>query len=297
MVSEFFVQKFIPFQAHTDERNLTYDHDLELGWFPKKNSTKKFEGSKIIDVTHNSLGFRDIEYQPNNKPNIIFLGDSFTWGYDVQVDERFTEKLRRKFQNKFNILNFGVSGYGTDQEFLLLKKYYDQFKPKIVFVIFCNNDFYNNSNNIVYNGYQKPYFVSENDKLEVKGLPIEISTNYKMLNFDKDHPILSKSHLIKWIAKLYGRVKYNLQKNHNIKDPTYQILEEMDKYLIQKVGKLVVATIDYQTEMERFFAEKNISYVNLNNNFRFTSHGNHWTKEGHDFAAKKITEKILDLQN
>ena len=72
---------------HEDERNLTYRYDPELGWFPIANSKKGFTGSRTIHIEHNSRGFRDVEHVVGAKPRIIFLGDSFVWGYDVEQSE------------------------------------------------------------------------------------------------------------------------------------------------------------------------------------------------------------------
>ncbi len=291
--AELVVRKIIPASIYKDERNLAYEHNADLGWFPKKNSAREFQGSRLVKATHNDMGFRDINHKKNNLPNITFLGDSFVWGYDVEDNERFTDRLRGKFKNKFNIYNLGVSGYGTDQEFILLQKYYNDLKPKMVFVIFCDNDFDNNSSNVVYHGYYKPYYVYRNKQRlgPVKGTPTPLSTNYKMLHFDEDHPLLAKSHIIKWSARLLGRAWYHLHKKSLI-DPTYQILEEMNRFLNEKGSKLVVGTVNSHPKMEAFFTEKNISYINLDNNFRYALKGQHWTPEGHNFVANKISNLL-----
>ena len=121
---------------HKDERNLNYRYDEELGWFPVENSKQSYEGSRSIKVEHNSRGFRDSDHIVDTKPRIIFVGDSFVWGSDVEKQERFTEKLRGKLTN-WSVYNLGVSGYGTDQEYLLLKRHYDFYSPNIVFLVFC----------------------------------------------------------------------------------------------------------------------------------------------------------------
>lgn len=294
--AEFVVRKTAPFSLRQDERNLSYNYDEELGWFPKKNFSHEFFGSRLINVTHNKMGFRDIEHQPNKKPNIIILGDSFVWGYDVENHERLTDHLQKQFKNKFNIYNFGVSGYGTGQQFLLLQRYYEQIKPKIVFVIFCGNDFYDNSHNVVYQGYYKSYYVYENNKLELKGVPVPVSGNYKMLKFNENHPILAKSEIAKWVAKLSYRAGHNLAKK-NLQDPTLHIFDEMNKFLNDRGSKLVVGTIDNHPELETFLAQKNIPHIDLYNKFRYKEKGQHWTPEGHKFAAKKITEFLNNTKN
>ncbi|HWH77554.1 MAG TPA: hypothetical protein VNT76_09290, partial [Candidatus Binatus sp.] len=113
---------------HQDERNLTYRYDPKLGWFPIAHSKKIFAGNRTIHVEHNSRGFRDIEHIIDTRPRMMVLGDSFVWGYDVEQTERFTDKLRAQLTD-WSIYNLGVSGYGTDQEYLLLKQQYDFYRP------------------------------------------------------------------------------------------------------------------------------------------------------------------------
>lgn len=288
--AEFFVRKIIPAKIYTDERNLTYSYDDTLGWFPIKNLETKYQGVNLINVKNNNIGFRDVEYDEflrNKKPNILFIGDSFVWGYDVEAEDRFTEILRKKIGNKYNIFNFGVSGYGTDQEFLLLKKYYDEFKPKMVFIILCQNDYDNNSANVVYHGYYKPYFVSDGSKLSLNGYPIKVSGNYKILKFEENYPILARSHIAKWSSIIYERVRYNMDKK-TLKDPTKEIFLEVKKFLNEKGSKLVVGTIEDDKEIHKFFLDNNISYINLSDAQRYNSHGNHWTPKGNDFVASEI---------
>ena len=130
----------------------------------------------------------DDEYVKSNKPVIMFLGDSFVWGYDVEKEERFTEKLR-KYMPDWSIYNLGVSGYGNDQEYLLLQKYYDKFRPEIVFVVFCtDNDRDDNSYNNINGGYFKPYFEIEEGNLKLKDQPVPLSANYYLKDFYSKHP-------------------------------------------------------------------------------------------------------------
>ena len=63
----------------------------------------------------------------------------------------------------------GGGGYGTLQQYLLIKKYFDEIKPTIIIHQFCENDFENNTkqiekNSILYSQYYfRPYLI--NDKI------------------------------------------------------------------------------------------------------------------------------------
>jgi hypothetical protein len=133
----FFSEKF---SDPPDERSLLYEYHERLGWAPPKNTTNLFKGaSRTITVIHNSEGFRGPEPVINSKPNVLFLGDSFVWGYDVEASERFTEKFQAKHP-EWNVYNLGVSGYGTDQEFMLLQQRFQEYMPRIVILILCTDN-------------------------------------------------------------------------------------------------------------------------------------------------------------
>ena len=142
------------------ERSLTYRYDAELGWAPVPNSSSVVTTARTIHAQHNSLGFRDIEFERDARPAILFIGDSFVWGVDAEAQERFTDLLRSRLPGNA-IVNAGVSGYGTDQEYLLLQRIWPTIEPSAVVLVFCSdNDRLDNGTSLRYDGYQKPYFAT-----------------------------------------------------------------------------------------------------------------------------------------
>ena len=89
--------------------------DAELGWTWKPSSTSP-EG-----VTINALGARGPrEYareRPSGRTRILAFGDSFTFGDGIRDSATFPRIFESR-RREFEVLNFGVSGYGTDQAFL-----------------------------------------------------------------------------------------------------------------------------------------------------------------------------------
>lgn len=99
-------------------------------------------------VVNNSLGFREDEIEipkPANVCRIMVLGDSFTWGAGLAVDERYTdlteEQLNQAFPDQtFELLNFGVPGGPTTLERDILAEYGDEVSPDLIVVGFYHND-------------------------------------------------------------------------------------------------------------------------------------------------------------
>lgn len=275
---------------YTDERNLSYKYDSNLGWFPKENHLQTYVLSTTFKAIHNSMGFRDIEHtQTKSKPRIMILGDSFVWGYDVNQEDRFTDKLQQKLP-VYEILNLGVSGYGTDQEYLLLQKYFDYYKPDIVFLVFCaDNDIFDNSTNFRYDNYFKPYFIVEKDQLTLKGVPVNKSISY----YHTEHPFLFKSYLVRAIFKIYlGYSKIKIE----VPDPTKPLLKTINSFVINKQAKFYVGMQKNNADIETFLKQDNIAFVDLSNDKIFKTLGFHWTPEGHTIVAEKIFKFLTEQE-
>jgi hypothetical protein len=269
-------------QVVSDERNLTYRYDRELGWFPIENSNKQFEGTRLISVKHNQDGFRDIEHGAKTKKRIAFIGDSYVWGFDVEQNERFTEKLQLLLPD-WEVLNMGVSGYGNDQEFILLQKWFDRYKPDIVFLMFCENDWSENCSSIVHTGYYKPYFEIVDGKLIKKGVPVNKSLNY----YRREHPFIFKSKLLQLFVSSYLNLKAPMHKAEI--DPTGKIIPAIRDYVESKGSRFMMAFI-FPTEHEKKQAlcePAGIDYLFLGDNELYTTHGWHWTPLGHDSVCAK----------
>lgn len=103
-----------------------------------------FGGSPCRDVAINSFGMRNKEIKLiKDSFRILILGDSVTFALEIPLNERFTEvaeKILNKNVRKCEILNAGVCGYNTIQEFIALKEKYLKLKPDLVIFAYCTND-------------------------------------------------------------------------------------------------------------------------------------------------------------
>src|SRR5262249_51328712 len=141
------IADFTELRETLTERSLVYDYDAELGWMPVPGSSGIIKTFRTSHYEHNSLGLRDEEFTPDANPTIVFLGDSYVWGLDSEADERFTNLLKPRIPDH-KILAAGVSGFGTDQEYLLLRRLWPKVRPSVVVLIFCaENDRLDNATN------------------------------------------------------------------------------------------------------------------------------------------------------
>lgn len=117
------------------------------GWWSK-------EGAAEIQI--NSAGFRDREHtfaKPDDVIRVAVLGDSYIEAFQVDQSAMFGTILEKELNRlgfgrgqRVEVLSFGVSGYGTAQELLLLRHHVWLFDPDFVLLAFLPaNDLRNNS--------------------------------------------------------------------------------------------------------------------------------------------------------
>jgi lysophospholipase L1-like esterase len=267
-----------------DERTLLYAHDSTLGWFPRPSSHGEFVDSRRVAVSHNSNGFRDPEPGPrlNALPKVIVLGDSFVWGYDVEGEERFTEKLRPRHPQRA-IYNFGVSGYGTDQEFLLWQREANKYKPRIVLLVFCcENDSKDNSWNVRNGGYFKPFFVKQGAELRLQGIPVPKGERAIL----SQHRLLSSSWLFRLGARIYCAWRLPPRLHHL--DPTLEILAAMKEFSDQQRTWFGVGLTSHNEKIETRLKQLGVPWIDLSTTNRYPTAGGHWNPQGHQDVADKL---------
>jgi hypothetical protein len=104
----------------------------------------------------NSQGLRDREHSLDKPPGtyrIVILGDSFCEAFQVPQRNAFWSVLERELQQRpqfrdrtVEVINFGVSGFGTIQEWQMLRHYASRYSPDLVLLAFLpGNDVRNNS--------------------------------------------------------------------------------------------------------------------------------------------------------
>ncbi len=271
-----------------DERSLMYRYDKTLGWFPLANRQARLFGSRAFGVTNNSEGFRAPERTAGSKPGIVFLGDSFVWGYDVEAAERFTDKLQTEHPD-WTIYNLGVSGYGTDQEYLLLNQHFDAYKPRVVFLLFCvETDHDDNSSNIRYGGYYKPYCTILGNRLQLQGIPVPRGERV----FFAEHRCLARSALARLLVISWFKVAAP-RELHN-PDPTGAIIRDLQKYVASKGSVFVMGLTRSNPRLEEFLRYFKIPYVDLATSERYAGFGEHWTPQGHTFVCDKIDRFLVE---
>jgi hypothetical protein len=266
------------------ERSLAYQYDADLGWMPIPGSSSTVTNARTVHAHHNSLGLRDDEFTLDAKPTILFLGDSFVWGLDAEAGERFSELLKPRIPDT-KILAAGVSGYGTDQEYLLLQKLWPKVRPAVVVLIFCtDNDRADNSSNIRYEGYQKPYFATAADgSLVLAGQPVPKSR----LQAIKEDWWVRHSWLVRLTNATYLKLRHPALQ---VPDPTERLVDRIREFVEANGAKFLVGLQTTDAALVRHLQAARIPFVAFDGaaSYPGASAGGHWTPEGHRLVAERL---------
>lgn len=257
-----------------------FEFDETLGWKCKPNINGQFKRGEEFDTTisTNSLGMRDKEYslvKPTGKYRLAVLGDSFTWGFGVQNEDNYTEVLEKELGKDFEVLNFGVSGFGRGQQLLYMKNEVLPFKPDAVLIMaYPGNDLSDNmADDYTATIYPKPSFsVNEDKSLNIEGIPVKkpsgkFEERMFMRHTGKWMGLYSRSYLFRVFYHAFNTVHKSWEKDpseyvngiyqvKNLKTLKKQaeveqaIMKEIKRVLDKKGIKLLV-TMATTTEMVR----------------------------------------------
>jgi lysophospholipase L1-like esterase len=137
------------------------------GWYRK-------EGEAYIRI--NSEGLRDREHAKQKPPGtlrIALLGDSFAEALQVPLEDAFWVVLEERLQGcrafnegkRVEVINFGVSGYGTAQELLTLRERAWDYAPDIVLLAMTTNNDITDNLRAFKKTDEIPYFVYRDGQL------------------------------------------------------------------------------------------------------------------------------------
>lgn len=137
------------------------------GWFTD-------EGRGYVEF--NSEGMRGPEYaieKPAGVFRVAVLGDSYTSALQVMFKDSFPAIVEKQLasctalkSHRIEVMNFGVSGYGTAQELILLREKVLKYSPDMVVLSFLSgNDLSDNYFELDNTAVPRPYFKIQNGQL------------------------------------------------------------------------------------------------------------------------------------
>ena len=166
----YFCKSLVPPPA--TEEGLRIPHRTR-GWtLDPGKSAMQFTLDYVVNVQINSKGLRDVEHEYEPEPGtfrIVVLGDSFMEAYQVNYEKSLPRLLNYGLRDRHaEVVNLGVAGYGTYQEYLYLKEEGLKYKPKLVVLSFLPaDDVTDNSKELI-----TALFYESHPRTYARGFPI-----------------------------------------------------------------------------------------------------------------------------
>jgi len=117
--------------------------DPELGWALNPNRKQLVRTNSCGEtITRDPPPSRYLAKVPTHPEGtrVLFLGDSFTHAHEVSTGAAYYDVFERETSGRYAVFAAGSGGYGTAQEFLLLKRLTSEIAPQIVIWQLSTND-------------------------------------------------------------------------------------------------------------------------------------------------------------
>lgn len=123
-----------------DHSDSYMDYDDRMGWTVAPNRCNSdglyCSSSEGLRAPQERVVFPKIQ----GRTEIALIGDSFTFGEEVRYKEAWGYQLEQMLGNEFQILNFGVGGYGLGQMLLRYENDVRDRRPHVVIFGFISAD-------------------------------------------------------------------------------------------------------------------------------------------------------------
>jgi GDSL-like lipase/acylhydrolase family protein len=172
------------------------------------------EGEAYIRI--NSFGLRDREHtleKPVGTFRIALLGDSYTEAMQVPTEHIYGARLAHELSDcpslagrQVEVMNFGVSGFSTAQELLVLRHRASAYDPDLVLLAFyTENDIRGNLREL--NGKTNiPYFILNDGRLVLDN-SFHHTTEFWLQQF----PLSAEAFEVSRVLQVFRHAKYKLK--------------------------------------------------------------------------------------
>jgi lysophospholipase L1-like esterase len=263
-------------------------HDADLGWGYRPGTSARHRSEEFdTEVSINSRGFRGKEWpsKSSERPRVLVLGDSFAFGWGVEAEETFAARLA-ELEPQWDVFNAGVSGYGTDQELLLLRRLRPELEPDLVVCLFCPNDLFESSGPVAY-GRHKPYFALTSSGPQLRGSPVP-------------QPLLQRvSHLWRAIVKHRWEQTRTERADQHTRD--WELVRALYIEMLRELDGVPLLVLSENSQLERLAERSSLHHLDLRpvlsalgEQARYPMDG-HFTPAGHEVIARELLPPIRDL--
>ncbi|MFP6745085.1 MAG: SGNH/GDSL hydrolase family protein, partial [Alphaproteobacteria bacterium] len=149
--------------------------DDQRGWAPRPHVEGWWTKEGKAYLRYNEAGFRDHRHtlaKPDGVFRLAVLGDSFTEARALPLGATFWSLAGRGLgacpalsDASVEVLNFGVSGYGTAQQLITLRSSVLVYEPDLVLLAFYSGNDVGNNNRALDGHADRPYYILDGETL------------------------------------------------------------------------------------------------------------------------------------
>jgi hypothetical protein len=159
-VSPFAAEALLRFYvSYADKPARLFRSDLQTGWsnVPNLRTTLVNAAGEQWSIETDEHGHRKVAQSPGSRRRLLILGDSLSFGEGVNIDDRFDVKMLSSLSG-VRVINTGVSGYGTDQEYVAFQQWRHLLNAGDTVLLVLNQSDYFDVLRRRFFGRAKPYF-------------------------------------------------------------------------------------------------------------------------------------------
>lgn len=285
-------------------------YDETLGWKNRPQYKELFHlAHRDVLEKINSSGWRDRKYalaKGENVFRIAVVGCSRTYGYGVNMEETFSKELERRlnaeYARPFEVLNFGVNGYGLTQMALNYLMNVRKYSPDLVFLQFYAPTIHRMAYTQMW-GTPKPAYVLKDGELLVLNVPVPLNRFNPVETWFLKRSLLYKfikQEFLKDKEMLRHRAEKRVGFNKNMNVLAAKILAYLNAAITRDGSRLVVFTWGENTGWsESIFNSADVEYFVLDDFADFDKWrqlgdtenpppAGHWSPIGHKFVAEAM---------
>ena len=299
-----------------------YRPDAQLGWTLRPGTQGWFtkEGRTFVRV--NDAGFRDRDHsldKPDDVFRIAVLGDEHSEAMQVELKDAWWLRLGQQLEGcsvaggrRVEVLNFGITSYGTAQELVMLETVVMRYQPDLVLLQFsAGNDVQNNSFALA-REMERPFY-----RVDAKGVPrIDESFNttpkfarHAAPSHEIARRIGDRSRAVQWLSMLpEGKSRVGVHKAllgpppNELWEEAWRITEalilRMNDYSRRNGAKFAIATVPATSESS--YGEQRIAALATKHHIPAVTvkletsayYRTRWNAEGQRRAAELIASAL-----
>lgn len=266
-------------------------YDEELGWrFEADVVSRQTSADFDVEIRTDSRGHRvgrDASAD-SARLRVVFVGDSATFGWGVEVEESFPFLVGRMLD--VDVVNLGVSGYGTDQQYLKLRRDGLPLGPDAVVLTFSDNDPEEVASEWRY-GWTKPRFRREDSRLKLSPAAERSpflerhSSVYRSLKFYRElhssSPGLGGPRLAE-ARRLVSRLIRSMAEESRAAGAGFFVVHSGADWLVGALGGDVARLVDVGPALREAAREGPVSFAS----------DPHWNARGHGVVAGRLAAAL-----